>query len=340
MTKVVEILHELKRRQGQSYRRLIPAMGLCRSNVVRWADRLEHGQVAIQSPVRAMALKNGAMLDEAIKGLRHRRHRSRGTGALWRSWRTQVSRREFARRVKAYRLDVQREQWKQLCRIVWLQAGTVWAMDPAEYGRLQWNLVGDLASRYRFDLMVAGEMPGWRIARQLKSLFDYYGAPLVLKRDNGKNLATAPVDHLLDEYGVLALTSPRYYPRYNGAIEYAQREIKATVDDLTITGTPLTTALATAPHLLNAKPRPCLAGHTACDTFLKVPRAVHETYTFNRRKEIKDWIEDQTRTIVGNTLMDRRCTYDQVRRQVIETWLLKQGLIKVVQHHNVSPHLT
>ncbi len=85
---------------------------------------------------------------------------------------------------------------------------------PLESGRR-------LASRFRFDLFVAAELPARTIAGQLEQLFAQHGAPLVLKRDNGSNLAGGEVDELLDAHGVIALNSPPHYPAYNGAIEYA-----------------------------------------------------------------------------------------------------------------------
>ena len=172
---------------------------------------------------------------------------------------------------------------------------------------------------------------------QLRTLFDHFGAPLVLKRDNGSNLVHTMVDGLLDEYGVLALTSPPYYPRYNGAIEYAQRELKAALDDLTIAGTPLSTALVTAPVLLNTHPRPCLAGQTASQTFLNSQHDFQQDFTLKRRKEVKDWIQDQVRNIVNQMPDDKRRAHDAAWRQAIETWMLDNGLMKVVQPRIMSP---
>jgi hypothetical protein len=69
-------------------------------------------------------------------------------------------------------------------------------------------------------------LPAEQVVSDLTVLFQRYGAPLFLKRDNGSNLVNAPVDEVLAQHGVIPLTSPPYYPRYNGAIEYAQRELK------------------------------------------------------------------------------------------------------------------
>jgi len=338
VTKVVQMLYELHERSGWSFRRLVPAMGLSRSSVSRWMGRLRQGLPAIRPPAQQKeALQNPATLDAAIAQLHHGAHRSRGALALWRLWQTGICRRDFDGRVRAYRLQRQREQREHLWRIVWRIAGTVWAMDPAEYGEVRWNLVGDLGSRFRFELLVALNLPARRIVEHLVVLFERYGAPLVLKRDNGSNLVHPAVDELCDAFGVLLLTSPPYYPLYNGAIEYAQREIKAAVAVLTVAGTSLSTALVTAPVLLNAQPRPCLGGHTASEVFDQSPHAFQRIFTIERRKEVKRWIQEQAQSIVDHMSKGGRHAHDAAWRQAIETWMLDNCLIEVVQPKRLSP---
>jgi len=86
---------------------------------------------------------------------------------------------------------------------------------------------------------------------------------------------------------VLALTSPAHYPRYNGAIEYAQRELKASVGTLVNGGLALDVALDVAPALLNTHPRRCLGGNTAAHVFHNAQSLFQQTYTMSRRKEVK-----------------------------------------------------
>jgi hypothetical protein len=332
------MLDELHERSGWSMRRLVPALGLSRSSVTRWMGRLRRGLPAIRPPARQKArLETSATLDAAIGKLHHGVHRSGGAPALWQAWQAYISRREFDGRVRACRLQRQREQRENFWRIVWRRAGAVWAMDPAEYGEVRWNLVGDLASRLRFELLVALDLPVRRIVAHLVVLFDRYGAPLVLKRDNGSNLVHPAVDEACDAYGVLTLTSPPYYPRYNGAIEYAQREIKAAVAVLTRTGTSLPNALATAPVLLNVQPRPCLGGRTASEVFHQTAHAFQRIYTIERRKEAKRWIQDQAQSIVDHMSNRGRHAHDAAWRQAVETWMLDNGLIEVVQPKKLSP---
>ena len=335
---MVPMLYRLHQRHGWSFRRLIPAVGLPRSSVSRWMGRLRRGQPAIRRPAPPQArLENPAPLEAAIADLHHGVHRSRGAPALWRRWQMCISRRDFYGRVRAYLQHWQRAQREQRWRIVWLVAGAVWAMDPAAYGAVRWNLIGDLASRLRFELLVASDLPARRIVAHLIILFDRYGAPLVLKRDNGSNLVHPAVDELCEAYGVLVLTSPPYYPRYNGAIEYAQREIKAAVAFLTLAGTSLAQALVTAPDLLNDQPRPCLGGHTACEVFHQTRHAFHRRFTMERRKEVKHWIQDRAQSIVDHMSKVGRHAHDAAWRQAIENWMLDNGLIEVVQPKILSP---
>lgn len=335
---MVQVLQDMHERSGWSRRRLARALGISRSSLWRWTDRLRYGQPAVRQSGPAKAkLENSAELDAAIAGLHHGAHRSRGAPALWRQWQVFISRHAFDERLRAARLHRLRLQRERLWRIVWRQPGAVWAMDPAQYGGVYWNLVGDLASRFRFELLVADELPARRIAEHLAELFERYGAPLVLKRDNGSNLVHPSVDELLDAFGVLALTSPRQYPRYNGAIEYAQREIKTAVTVLTSSGTELSTALKIAPALLNARSRPCLGGTTAAQTFQEARHAFQRVFTVDRRKEVKDWIQDRCLATVERMQAVSRHAHDAARRQAIENWLLDNRLIDVVQPKTVSP---
>jgi len=230
---MMPLLQAMQARLGWSFQRLIPALGLKRSSVFRWAGRLRRGEPAVHKPgPQKLALSDPQTLNTAIAGLHHGRRRSAGAPALWRTWQAMISRRDFNARVRQCR-RAQQPQWR---RIYWLQSAVVWAMDPAQYRDRCWNLVSDLGSRFRFELLVASALPAERIAEHLELLFDRYGAPLVLKRDNGSNLVNGTVDRLLEEYGVIPLNSPTYYPQYNGAIEYAQHEIKLSVQDLTTAG--------------------------------------------------------------------------------------------------------
>ena len=193
-------------------------------------------------------------------------------------------------------------------------------------------------SRFRFELVTATMLPAHTIAHQLESLFARHGAPLVLKRDNGSNLAGDEVDELLDAYGVIALNSPPHYPAYNGAIEYAQRELKERLGRLTAQGLELDAALAHVPTLLNATPRPCLNDRTAAEVFYPARDDFQRQFTLTRRKEIHDLIQDEASCI--RVRMERCGHHAQgaAWRRAVEQWLEENGLVTVHQPTIVLPH--
>lgn len=323
---------------GWSRRRLIPALGLSRASVSRWSRRIHQGLPAVRAPGRVRAaLVQPERLTAAITALQHGLHRTRGAPALWQQWRGAIARKDFADRVRAQRQALERARRERLGQVIWTEPCAVWAMDPAQYGTVAWNLVGDLASRLRFELLVAVALPACFIVRQLQRLFERHGAPLVLKRDNGSNLCTPAVDDVLNAFGVIALTSPVHYPRYNGAIEYAQREMKATVGTLTGGGLSLDAALEMAPVLLNAHPRRCLGGDTAEHVFHKSQPQFQQTYTRSRRKEVKEWIEARTETIIATSSGRKRRAHDAARRQAVVAWMREEHLIELVPPKKVLP---
>ena len=342
---MVKSIQRWREQGGPSCRRLLAAAGLPRSSFLRWQRRIRTGLAAIRTgsardiqALETRSPKTASAIRRKIAALAHGRHRSRGAPALCHEVRHVLSRRSFQVLVRQQRLEKWRERDAAFTRIEWSQPATVWAMDPGQLGPRHWNLVGDLASRFRFDLFVAAELPARTIAGQLEQLFAQHGAPLVLKRDNGSNLAGGEVDELLDAHGVIALNSPPHYPGYNGAIEYAQRELKARVEQLTSQGMKLDEALVESPSLLNAKPRPCLDDRSAAEVFYTGRDDFQQQFALTRRKEIRDLIQDRSNCI--NARMERcgHPTQGAVRRRVVEQWLEENGLMTIHQPLIVLPH--
>jgi transposase InsO family protein len=314
--------------------------GLPRSNVLRWQSNLRRGYPPIRRPGPPKhAMPDQLLLDEVIATLPHGKQRTKGTGALYDAWRGFISRDLLNQRVAEHRRSLNREQRDQFQLLAWQYPGTVWAMDEAEMEGIRWLLVVDLASRYRFDLLLADALPSTRIVGHLEMLFRQHTPPLTLKRDNGSNLASAEVDQLLGDWGIHDLTSPPYYPRYNGAVEYAQREIKLVAKILHEThGMPLAEALPLAPQVINAKPRPCLHGATATEVFYTPNPALAGAFTKENRKENRHWIDDHTQTILSSMSVHNRHAQAAARRLATETWMLNQGLVTPVRAKTVSPH--
>jgi len=109
--------------------------------------------------------------------------------------------------------------------------GVMWSEDGAGFkdrGRKrELILVQDECSRYKVahDLC-PGPATGDAVRQLLQRAFEKYGAPLVLKRDGGSIFDEQSVRDLLDEWGVVALTSPPATPWYNGRMEHAVRDVR------------------------------------------------------------------------------------------------------------------
>lgn len=331
---IVQRLHE----RGGSWRGLLRALGLPRSSVQRWQSRLRRGLPAVGRPGPARRQDAPALLDAQIAALPAGARRTRNTGRLWHHWRTLISRRDFARRVAERRRQAAHRRRLATRRLRWLAPGTVWATDTAQLGAQRWNLVCDLGSRLRFEPMLDPALTAARVADHLRRLFERFGAPLVLKRDNGSNLASREVDALLAEYQVIDLTSPAHYPAYNGGVEYAQQELKTVAATLVDrTGEPLDRALREAPDWLNAAPRPCLGGASAGALFNACQPLLQARSTLNGRKEAKRWIIERTCTILNRMEKCNRRTIRAARRHATEEWMMSVGLVADAGTNKVLP---
>src|SRR5262249_51285125 len=84
----------------------------------------------------------------------------------------------------------------------------------------------DLASGYQlaWQPVEAGTEEIVRIV--LAELFARFGAPLVLKCDNGSPFRADGMKAFLEKAGVIPLYSPPYWPAYNGAVEAGIRALK------------------------------------------------------------------------------------------------------------------
>jgi transposase InsO family protein len=136
-----------------------------------------------------------------------------------------VARAELARMLRRFRrVRRLRYGWGE-CRLTWHRVGAVWAMDfvlPTEAVEDRFPCVlsvCDLSSR--FQLLwepMEGETAEVVIAA-LRTLFQDYGPPLVLKSDNGSAFIAEVTAALLAEWDVVPLFSPVCQPHYNGTCE-------------------------------------------------------------------------------------------------------------------------
>jgi len=149
-----------------------------------------------------------------------------------------LARREACVWLHRFRRDWGRAREAGQMLLTWTRPGTVWALDYSEAeapieGRYRYLLlVRDLASgKQLLALPCMGETEATAVAA-LTELFKRYGAPLVLKADNGPAFVGAAFQALLETFGVLALYSPPYTPRYNGACEAGIGGLKTRVRHL------------------------------------------------------------------------------------------------------------
>jgi transposase InsO family protein len=107
----------------------------------------------------------------------------------------------------------------------WHRAGAVWAMDFTELSRPIDGLyryvfaVRDLASGRQLAWRPVLDMTEATAQAELQLLFTIYGAPLVLKSDNGSAFRAEAMKRFLRRWRVWPLYSPPGAPWYNGAIE-------------------------------------------------------------------------------------------------------------------------
>lgn len=116
-------------------------------------------------------------------------------------------------------------------RLHWLVPGSVWAIDFSQTphqidGRFAHALaIRDLASGYQLSWRGVTAQSADEVLAELPVLFTIYGAPLVLKSDNGSAFCAERVQALLRCWGVTSLFSPPGMPRYNGSIEASIRSL-------------------------------------------------------------------------------------------------------------------
>jgi len=306
---------------------------------------MRRGERLCQVPgPEAMSCEREGELRARLAGLEHGRRRTAGTGAVYAQWRGQVSRRQFRRLVEEAREEDRRQEERRRVWVEWRSPGLVWAMDDLALtgAGVMWHQVQDLGSRYKLEPAVAcrrrGVLGGDEVARHLERLFGAWGAPLVLKRDNGSNLNHHEVDAVLEAHGVLALNSPPRYPRYNGGIEAGVREIRATVETLLAgLGAEAVAGLSgEVAALLNRRARPCLRGQTS-EIVFGLAGAAAASYGMGDRKEVRGYVEALAEELLGRLEGDGPRARQWAWRRAIETWLQARGVIAVHAAAEVLP---
>ena len=217
------------------YRAICSAVRLSYPSFTRWRMRRKKDMPLVRQPgPPKVKPPDFSRIERDIARLSHGHNRTQGTGALYMRYGSCVSRRKLQGMVAMARHDLNTLHRQNLRHIRWNVPNVAWSMDPCEYeqrdatgAKVYLNQTQDLASRYKF-MPMTGEVPcGEEISGYLAATFKRFGAPLLLKRDNGGNLNHAAVNDVLADYFVVPVNSPVHYPPYNGAIEEAQAELKS-----------------------------------------------------------------------------------------------------------------
>lgn len=344
---MMEAVDSVKQASGASVEQVCAELGVpCRS-LMRWQRRQRTGEALARKPGPA---KVGSFdfdtLLARIRQLAFGRERTRGTGALYAPYSSWISRRDFHLLVDLVRQEVKQAQGALERRIEWKRPGVVWSMDDAEVspvgaGHGHIHVVHDLGSRYTLRVLGDEDLAdGWKVASNLVDLFEQYGAPLILKMDHGGNLNHQAVLRALDEYGVMPLNSPPYYPPYNGAMEHKQGEIKKQlqhwIGNNPFSPRELMLASGLSGHELNHRRRRSLGWRTACRALEAGQRWVR---AFNRRvrKEVFEEITILTIDIAGQLEDHTDAAVETAYRYAVETWLQQNNIISVSRNGEVLP---
>jgi hypothetical protein len=348
---LVAVVEELHMKTHLGYRALSRSLGVSLPSLKRWRKRMQENAPLVQrsGPSKVGAL-NLCALESEVRALCHGRKRTPGSGALYRKYAPLLSRREFLEIVERCRREYVQKQRRELTRIVWQVPGVVFALDETEFS--EWQRMEkayvlcsmDLASHYMFEVRMDLEMAtGESVAEMLRDVFEAHGAPLFLKRDNGSSMNAACVNKVLEEYHVLPLNSPPYYSPYNGGIERAHQDIHAALEQNfrqmggVLRGKSLELYANNGIQELNHKLRRSLGGRIPCQVFHAKNR---RNYGKQQRRVIYEWLKEQTAAILNGTEAGKSLPYEAAYRVAVQTWLEKQGIIRVQKPNRSVTHFS
>jgi transposase InsO family protein len=204
--------------------------------------------------------------------------------------------------------------------VMWSEDGTSFREKSRKRELL---VVQDEKSRLKLNWHLAQGAGGAKdVVHYLREAFESNGAPLVLKHDGGAAFHDQAVQNLLDEYGVVSLTSPPGYPQFNGKKERSMRDIKGYVfaQSNAGIGVDLEARIAVTMADLNEdRPRPVLNGQTAREAYEANKR------TLPNRQRFK--LEVQTKQAELEAAAGSRTEIHAARRTAVIAVLSRYGLI-------------
>ena len=338
---VVDLIEQMHAEEGTGYRELCERAGVSYSSFMRWRERCCAGEAPVRRPGPAKTEPlDFNSLQAKVEAMSHGRRRTDGTRELYEEYKESISRRDLNALVKAERERQQQTRTREQIRIRWHVPRLVWAMDDTEYRpdrrypKAYLHNVQDLGSRYKFGALVGLQLAsGDEVVAHLAELFDRYGPPLFLKRDNGGNLNHHEVDRLLSTAMVIPLNSPCRYPQYNGSMERAQRDIKAILSQHAKKPDAFLAIQAEMDiHELNHRPLADLNHCTPCSVFQSGRNAARQ-YTRRKRKEIYERLKENTLELISLKGYEA----DRAWRSAVRNWLLENGFITISRGGKCNP---
>lgn len=318
--------------------------GISYSAFYRYRQRMKNGKAVIRKRGRkALPDFEQALLKLDIAGLKHGRKRTAGTEKLRKECNGIVSRRTINRLIREVRREIILERYNNMTRIEWNCPHMVWSMDDFQCNswgnKFHVNQVHDMTSKYKFEpLSSDSPLKGEEIAGNLDKLFSQYGAPLIMKFDNAANFKNSAVNDVLNDYRVITLNNPPYYPQYNGSMEHAQREVKQELKKMLWEFKNPDTfpfAVRQAVHNINHKPRPVLDGDWSCFKW-QMHADVRFSNTF--RMEVYKAVKQLALDIAeGVQYSNRRLVLVKSWRKAVQTWLHTNGHITIKRNGQVLP---
>ena len=341
------MFRQYHKEHGFSLRRLCAAAHVGYGSFLRWQSRRGRGQPAVLEPgPHPVGLLDMAAVEEQVEDLHHVNCRTHGTGLLYEELRGVISRRKLGALVRQARDEKKAARRAAQRRLEWnTSSGRVWATDTKQIalddGQKVWfQTMRDLGSRYTLAPCSQHNPGGQDIAAWLEAAFTEHGAPLFLRMDNAANENCPEVLAVLARFWVISFNSPLNYPRYNGAVERAQREIEEGFADWTLGLSALPIehipAYASATiNRLNHKRRPILGGCHACQVFTRNAR--HATLNPGKRKEVVNDLTIVAAFLLDEDTADNRHRVRKAWRLAVEWWLESNGIFRVVQTPECQP---
>ena len=227
--------------------------------------------------------------------------------------------------------------WEPLAELTWQQPGAVWAIDhsesPADIDGSSHTAIlaiRDLAGGYQIAWLPVIDQTATETVSVLRSIFDLYGAPLVIKSDNGSAFKSELFANLLEAWDCQHLRSPARTLRYNGSCEaeigamkvrtrhYAERRGAAhewTCDDLNA-------ARRQANHIHRSETDPYRA---AAERWSE-----RETIIPAQRTTLANLIQEHGNVLMTRSTEKNNCTRSRaIERQALSQALVSMGLLSV-----------